>query len=227
MISYELDAVIFEYQRVFPNSPFLETWIPRQKFLSAEFDGAGSISISREDRGIYGVALGPNPTIGEDWKSFSIESGSIDRVPATFTLHDEWDCYWAPTIEGEIDQSNSVSDGDIEAFLRSNAPKSSVYPGGKEIIQWVQILDGARLIAVAALCRWESGRVVISSVATDAELRGKGLGKELMRKTLISGHHLGEKSLSLGVMHQNESAQRLYSAMDFRKMHNFSYFERR
>jgi ribosomal protein S18 acetylase RimI-like enzyme len=225
--STDFDLLLDEYERHFPGSPFLETWIPRQKFLSAEFDGDGSISISREDRGVYGVALGPNPIIGEDWKSFSIESGSINQVPATFTLHDEWDCYWAPTIEGEMDQSESVSDSDIEAFLRSNAPKSSVFPGGKEIIQWVQILDGARLIAVAALCRWESGRVVISSVATDAELRGKGLGKELMRRTLIAGHQLGEKSLSLGVMHQNESAQRLYSAMGFKKMHNFSFFERR
>ena len=227
MITNEFDEILIEYRRVFPGSPFLETWIPRQKFLRADFDGAGSISISREDRGVYGVALGPNPLIGEDWKSFSIESASINQVPETFILHDEWDCHWAPTIDGEIDLNKNVSDADIDAFLRTNAPKSSVYPGNKEIVQWVHILEETRLVAVAALCRWESGKVVISSVATDSGLRGKGLGKELMRRTLIAGHKLGEKSLSLGVMHQNESAQRLYSAMGFKKMHNFSYFERR
>ena len=94
MISQDFDEALAEYQRRFPDSPFFETWIPREKFLQADFDGNGSFSISREDGGIYGVALGPNPTIPSDWKSFSIESGSIDRVPATFTLHDEWDCYF-------------------------------------------------------------------------------------------------------------------------------------
>jgi len=227
MIQRDFNEVLTEYRNFFPDSPFLETWIPRQKFLRAEVDRAGSISISREDRGVYGVALGPNPIIGEDWKSFSIESQSIHLVPETYVLHDEWDCYWAPTIADSIDQSESVTDAEIDAFLRANAPKSSVFPGGKEIVQWVQILEGDHLVAVAALCRWESGKIVISSVATDIALRGRGLGKELMRKTLIAGHQLGEKSLSLGVMHQNESAQRLYSAMGFKKMHNFSYFERR
>ena len=227
MISKDFDEVLAEYQRHFPDSPFFETWIPRQKFLQAEFDGTGSISISREDGGIYGVALGSNPTIPSDWKSFSIESRTIDRVPEMFTAHDEWDCYWAPTINGHIDNTEGVSDAEIHTFLKTHAPKSSVYPGDAEIVQWVQILEERRLVAVAALCRWQSGKVVISSVATDVELRGKGLGKELMRRTLTAGHLLGEKSLCLGVMHQNESAQRLYSAMGFKKMHNFTYFERR
>lgn len=227
MISKDFDEVLAEYQRHFPDSPFFETWIPRQKFLQAEFDGTGSISISREDGGIYGVALGPNPTIPSDWKSFSIESGSKHLVPESFVPHDEWDCYWAPTINGLIESTEGVSDAEIHTFLKTHAPKSSVYPGDKEIVQWVQILEERRLVAVAALCRWQSGKVVISSVATDVERRGQGLGKELIRRTLIAGHQLGEKSLCLGVMHQNESAQRLYSAMGFKKMHNFTYFERR
>jgi RimJ/RimL family protein N-acetyltransferase len=227
MISQDFDEVLAEYQRHFPGSPFFETWIPRQKFLSAEFDGTGSISISREDGGIYGVALGPNPTIPSDWKSFSIESGSKHLVPESFVPHDEWDCYWAPTINGLIESTEGVSDPEIHTFLKTHAPKSSVYPGDAEIVQWVQILEERRLVAVAALCRWQSGKVVISSVATDVERRGQGLGKELMRRTLIAGHQLGEKSLCLGVMHQNESAQRLYSAMGFKNMHNFTYYERR
>ena len=227
MISEDFDEVLNEYQRHFPGLPFLETWIPRQKFIHAEFDGNGSISISREDDGIYGVALGLHPSIPHDWKSFSIESRSRDLVPETFILRDEWDCQWAPTLEGQIDESERASDAEIDRFLKTHAPKSSVTPGDNEIVQWVQILDNSRLVAVAALCRWESGKVVISSVATDTELRGKGLGRELMRKTLIAGNHIGEKSLSLGVSHQNESAQRLYSSSGFTKMHNFTYFERR
>jgi ribosomal protein S18 acetylase RimI-like enzyme len=33
--------------------------------------------------------------------------------------------------------------------------------------------------------------------------------------------------LSLGVRHENESAQRLYASLGFRLMHNFTYCERR
>jgi ribosomal protein S18 acetylase RimI-like enzyme len=227
MIHKDFADALAEYQRYFPGSPFLETWIPSTKFLRAEVDGLGSISISREDDGIYGVALGPNPTIPDDWKSFSIESQSIHLVPDSFAQIDEWDCYWAPTIKGEFDQSEGVSDSEIDAFLKANAPRSSVSPGDKEIVQWIQILDKARLVAVAALCRWESGRVVISSVATDAQLRGQGLGRELMRRTLIAGNQIGEEVLCLGVGHQNERAQRLYASAGFTKMHNFTYFERR
>jgi ribosomal protein S18 acetylase RimI-like enzyme len=69
--------------------------------------------------------------------------------------------------------------------------------------------------------------VVISSVATRSDLRGRGLGKQLMEKSLIAGHQLGEKYLSLGVRHENESAQRLYRATGFTLMHNFTYCERR
>lgn len=227
MKSADFEELSGEYQKYFPGSPFLETWIPREKFLDADFDGKGSISISREDDGVYGVALGTNPTIPSDWKSFSIESQSVHLVPDTFTQLDEWDCYWAPTLKGEIDQSEGVSDSEIDLFLKANAPKSSVTPGDQEIVQWIQILDEARLVAVAALCRWESGRVVISSVATDAALRGRGLGRELMRRTLIAGNQIGEAALCLGVAHHNESAQRLYASAGFTKMHNFTYFERR
>jgi hypothetical protein len=51
------------YKSAFPESPFLETWIPEEKFLSAEIDSNGNFLISREDDGIYGIALGPSPVI--------------------------------------------------------------------------------------------------------------------------------------------------------------------
>jgi ribosomal protein S18 acetylase RimI-like enzyme len=111
--------------------------------------------------------------------------------------------------------------------LKTHAPDSSVFPGNDEILRWIQIHDGDELVAVAALCRWQSDRVVISSVATHSSYRGKGFGKILMKDCLIAGAELGEKYLSLGVRHENESAQRLYASMGFRLMHNFTYCERR
>ncbi|MFM6841134.1 MAG: GNAT family N-acetyltransferase [Candidatus Planktophila sp.] len=227
MHTADFDEVLSRYENSYPHSPFFETWVPREKFLTADFDSTGNISISREDDGIYGIALGASPAIPSDWKNFSLESRGIVALPDEFKAVVEWDSYWAPTIGGQEIAAATASDSDIDAFLKAHAPDSSVFPGNDEIIQWVEVISEGKLAAVAALCRWESGRVVISSVATHSELRGKGLGKQLMEMCLIAGHQLGEKYLCLGVRHQNESAQRLYKGVGFRLMHNFTYCERR
>ena len=215
------------YESAYPNSPFFETWVPEEKFLSADFDGQGNFAIGREDGGIYGIALGANPTIPNNWKNFSMESRGVKNLPDEFKIVVEWDCYWAPTTSGENVPPAMASDEEIDAFLKTHAPDSSVFPGNDEILQWVEVRDHHRLVAIAALCRWESGRVVISSVATDSQLRGKGFGKLLMGRCLDAGSQYGEKYLSLGVRHLNESAQRLYASTGFRLMHNFTYCERR
>ena len=220
-------AVRAAYVESYPGSPFFETWVPEEKFLSAEFDREGNFAISREDDGIYGIALGENPSIPAEWKNFSMESRGINQLPEEFKAVVEWDCYWAPTIAGSFVIGKQATDEAIDSFLKTHAPDSSVYPGNDEVLQWIQIHDGEELVAVAALCRWQSGRVVISSVATHSEHRGKGIGKILMKNCMIAGADLGEKYLSLGVRHENESAQRLYASLGFRLMHNFTYCERR
>jgi ribosomal protein S18 acetylase RimI-like enzyme len=215
------------YEIAYPNSPFFETWVPEEKFRSAEIDHEGNFLIGREDDGIYGIALGASPKIPSDWKSFSMESRGISYLPAEFKSVAEWDCYWAPTTSGPKVAPALASDQEIEVFLKAHAPDSSVFPGNSEILQWVEVRDQEALVAIAALCRWESGRVVISSVATDSQKRGMGFGKALMGKCLDAGSQYGEKYLCLGVRHQNESAQRLYASSGFRLMHNFTYCERR
>jgi ribosomal protein S18 acetylase RimI-like enzyme len=226
-VTSNFEAALAAYAELYPSSPFFETWVPRDKFLSAEFDSDGNFTISREDDGIYGIALGVNPEIPPAWKNFSMESRGIDKLPSEFKAVVEWDCYWAPTIAGSLAAGKQSSDEVISGFLKTHAPDSSVFPGNDEILQWIQIHNGDELVAVAALCRWQSGRVVISSVATHSSYRGKGFGKILMKDCLIAGAELGEKHLSLGVRHENESAQRLYASMGFRLMHNFTYCERR
>lgn len=227
MISSDFDEVKSHYEKFYPSSPFFDTWVPQSKFLSAEFDGEGNISISREDGGIYGIALGAQPTMPDNWKSFSVESRGISALPDEFKVVVEWDSYWAATKSDGAEESTISSNEVIKEFLRAHAADSSVFPGNKEIVQWVEVLDDGELAAVAALCRWQSGRIVISSVATHADLRGRGLGKQLIEKCLNVGGALGEKTLSLGVRHDNQSGQRLYRGSGFTLMHNFTYCERR
>jgi len=227
LISRNFHAASDAYERAYPSLPFFETWIPNEKFVSAHFDGDGNISVSREDNGIYGLALGSYPIIPTDWKKFSMDSRGIKTLPPEFVAVAEWDAYFAPTIAGNRTIAPQSSNATIKAFLEEHAPDSSVFPGNKEILSWIEVHSDGNLVAIAALCRWQSGRVVISSVATDASQRGQGFGKVLMRECLIEGEKLGEKFLSLGVRHQNESAQRLYAATGFTLMHNFTYCERR
>ena len=226
-MSDKYDLTRVAYESAYPNSPFFDTWVPREKFLTGLFDDQGNIIISREDDGIYGIALGSTPEIPVEWKNFSMESRGIAHLPTEFKVVVRWDAYWAPTTQGEIVETKKSSDEVITNFLKAHAPDSSVYPGNDEILQWVEVHEADELVAVAALCRWQSGRVVISSVATHTAYRGKGFGKRLMQQSLIAGSLLGEKYLCLGVRHSNESAQRLYASTGFTLMHNFTYCERR
>ena len=205
MIYTDFDVVKSEYAKAYPDSPFFDTWVPQEKFLSADIDGQGNFTIGREDDGIYGIAIGPSPVIPIDWKNFSMDSRGIAGLPAEFKAVVEWDCYWAPTKTGDVVEAQQSTDDEIAAFLKLHAPDSSVFPGNDEILQWVEIYDEGELAAVAALCRWESGRVVISSVGTHTDLRGRGLGKKLIEKCLIAGDALGEKFLSLGVRQDRKS----------------------
>jgi GNAT superfamily N-acetyltransferase len=222
----EFDSAKSWYQELFPGSPFFDAWVPESHFISAEFDGE-NLSITRRDEKLYGMAFGPRPFISPEWNSFSMESRGISQLPDNVVQEAEWDCYWAPTAAGVLVAERAKSDEEITAFLETHAPSSSVFPGNDEILRWVEILDQDELIGVAALCRWQSGKVVVSSVASHSDRRGQGIGKQVMAASLSVAHQLGEEILSLGVMHANESAHRLYRSMGFTLMHNFTYCERR
>ena len=215
-----------EYAKLFPGSPFFECWVPRSHFICADYDGM-NLSITRRDEKIYGMAFGPSPTVPTNWNSFSIESRGLVALPEDAERMDEWDCYWAPTTEAVAIPERQKSDSEIASFLETHAPNSSVFPGNDEILAWIEVIDGGELVGTAALCRWQSGRVVVSSVATHIDRRGQGIGKKLMAASLGVARELGEEILSLGVMHANESAHRLYQSMGFTLMHNFTYCERR
>lgn len=227
MISHRFEDALESYHRAYSPSPFMKTWVPREKFVEVDFDDFGNISISREDEGIYGIAIGEKPSIPKSWERFSIDSRAIKYLPLGITALGEWDAYWAPTLSGAQDVERKFSDSEIDTFLKTHAPDSSVFPGNSEILDWVEIVKEDELAGVAALCRWQSGFGVISSVATHTNLRGQGVGKELMYRCLGAARILDFAEVSLGVRHQNESAVRLYNSTGFTLMHNFTYCERR
>jgi ribosomal protein S18 acetylase RimI-like enzyme len=215
-----------QFLELFPGSPFFDVWVPASHFVSADFDGE-NLSITRRDEKLYGMAFGTAPFISPDWDNFSIESRGLSQLPDGIVKEAEWDCYQAPTAAGIDVAERKMSDDAIAGFLKVHAPSSSVFPGNDEILQWIEIIEDGELLGTAALCRWQSGRVVVSSVATHGDRRGEGIGKKVMAASLSAAHKLGEAVLCLGVMHANESAHRLYRSMGFTLMHNFTYCERR
>jgi ribosomal protein S18 acetylase RimI-like enzyme len=216
-----------EYERLLPGSPFFRVWVPRERFISGHSDGAGNISFTREDGGLFGIAIGLDPFISPEWTRFSVETRGVNGLPEQAELIDAWDCYWAPTVTGVPLNERKFSDAVIQEFLEIHAPNSSVFPGDDEILHWIEVIEDGELVGVGALCRWQSGNVVISSVGTHIDRRRQGIGRKVMEGALSGGLHFGASFISLGVMHSNESAQRLYRALGFTLMHNFTYFERR
>ena len=216
-----------EYEMLFPGSPFFRVWVPRERFVVGHSDGAGNLSFTREDSGLFGIAIGSEPYLAPEWNRFSVETGGVNDFPERAELVDAWDCYWAPTVTGLPLSERKFSDEAIGEFLELNAPNSSVFPGNDEILHWIEVIEDGELVGVGALCRWQSGNVVISSVGTHSERRRQGIGRTIMERALSGGSHFGASFISLGVIHSNESAQRLYRALGFTLMHNFTYFERR
>ena len=216
------------YQEKNPGSPFFETWFPRSKYVTSHVTDGGSLTAIRADgEGVYAMAVGADPFIPEDVKKFSIERGASEKYLEGAIESGGWDCYYKATPPiGQLIERR-FSDEVIDSFLKEHAPQSSVFPGNEEIQHWVEIIDGDDLVGVAALCRWESGHIVLSSVATHSEMRGRGIGKKLMELSLQGARALGEETLSLGVFHLNEAGIRLYESTGFTLMHHFMYIERR
>ena len=84
MITNNFEEAKAEYSRLYPGSPFFETWVPESHFISAEIDDLGNFTTGREDDGIYGIAIGLSPSIPTDWKSFSLDSRAVESLPEEF-----------------------------------------------------------------------------------------------------------------------------------------------
>ena len=210
------------------NTIFLDTWIPENRFIKAELL-PNSLTISRHDNGIFGVAFGSEPSIPEDWSRFSIETIGASCVPSTFRQKSAWEVF---TKEIEVLESQSGKfevlldrDEEIALFLKEHAPDSSVMPGNSEIVTWV-ITGDEQITGVAAICQWESGQYVVASVAVDKTKRNQGIGKTLMGKIDTISQGLGISRLCLGVISANQSAIHLYENSGWSRIHQFAYFER-
>ena len=244
--------IILDYQRaleraaaLFGENNALKIWIPEAGFDSALEDN-GSLSFTRDtsengEKSYYGFGIGPNPPRDKRWSDFSLPQSVEISEESGFEIEGRWEVFergvaaLAPFDEGlgseiaaHLIVNRDESDlGSMTDFLAAHAPTSSTFPGSDEVIAWVSLRsEGGALLAVAAITKWESGGIVLSSVAVDAEQRGKGLGQRLMFEVESAARERGISYLVLAVLSGNEAAVALYKKCGWKLLEKFFYYSK-
>lgn len=203
----------------------LTTWIPESGFQYATKSDDGSISFTRDG---FGLGIGPHPIIEEDWTNFALPATLPKEKTIEFQLVGRWNPFFIETSKvadpGEVVK---VSEDGIKEFLDLNAPNSSTYPGNPEIQFWAGIKVNNELVATGCLAKWESGRYILSSIATKESERGKGYGEKLTRGLVALAGEAGIKEVYLAVSAKNPVAQRVYERIGFKSLGQFHTYERK
>ncbi|MEU7482333.1 GNAT family N-acetyltransferase [Streptomyces sp. NPDC042319] len=135
----------------------------------------------------------------------------------------EWIFRWTmdepPVQRGEdrvvaLDESHH---DELLAFLNAHSPAHSTGPGAEGVSLWAGIRDAdGRLVACGALSSLrDSGAPLMASVATDAALRGQGLGAALtswLTRYAVRRHGF----CTLWQLTDNTPAERLYDRLGYR-----------
>ncbi len=204
-----------------------KTWIPKNRFIEILYSKSG-ISMFRDDSTPIAFAVGSNPPLRENWKRMNLERGASSLGAIDALERSDWETYFYEVPKKTLSFQDSLDreDLEIEEFLKEHAPKSSVFPGHKEILEWIRVDQDNELVGVAALCRWESGEHVIASVATHSKLRGRGIGRAVMKQALAVAQRHSIERLCLGVNSDNPSAIDLYEKAGWSPLYKFTYILR-
>ncbi|NDG09875.1 MAG: GNAT family N-acetyltransferase [Actinobacteria bacterium] len=204
-----------------------KTWVPRDKFMELLYN-EGGISMYREDHTPIAFSVGSNPPVKDSWPRINFERGAKGINEIQTKERSDWQTYFLQIKERKIEGLNTVqfTDEEIDTFLKLHAPKSSVFPGNKEIVKWACVSHEVQLAGVAAIARWESGEHVVASVAVHSDLRGLGIGAKLMKEVVRVALSEGLKTLCLGVNSDNLSAIALYEKLNWQPLYKFTYVER-
>jgi GNAT superfamily N-acetyltransferase len=178
---------------------------------------------------IFGMGLGPNAHLVPQWQRFTLDHSTGLTLAQSLLPTDEWDFYSLNTEYSHVDNAVEAlsNHAEISELLTTHAADSSVWPSSPEVAQWygLRAYDGT-LQSVGALVRWESGMYIVASVATVAQVRGRGLAQQLIRGIVGEARELGIIWLGLGVSHSNIPAHRVYEQCGFELRAAFTTYVR-
>jgi ribosomal protein S18 acetylase RimI-like enzyme len=185
-----------------------------------------SLAITLTGSHCFGMGMGPQPPLNPMWTRCSIDRSPFAQRLGALVADDSWDFYSVDTATLSDGPEVRVvrDDAAVTEFLRRHAPDSSVWPGNKEVVAWCVCSDDGEWAAVGALVRWESAQHVLASVATNAQMRGRGFAQRLVRGVLGLARERGIDWVGLGVSHANIPAQRVYGNVGFELRANFTNY---
>ncbi len=172
----------------------------------------------------FGMSSGPDASPLPEWRTCLIIDSMFGEHAGPLARQSQWDFYTRRTQSLDEDVPVVTDATAITELLERDAPRSSVWPGSDTVVDWFGISEGPRLVAVAALTRWRSGQFVVSSVATAADFRGRGLARRVMRGVIAAANARGIEWLGLGVAHANVVAQGVYRDTGFVERARFSRY---
>ena len=187
-----------------------------------------SISFTRKtDEGYFGLGIGSEASILAEWNEFALPQSLSEDLTEKFTAHHRWETHSIAVSEKSYSLEILEEDDVIETFLATHAPDSSARPGNPEIQFWgcVRNVDG-EIAAIASITQWESGEYMLSSVATHAEMRGRGFAQSVCAGVLGLSYDRGIERVNLVVLSSNTPAISAYRKLGFQEIGKFVSYSR-
>ncbi len=192
-------------------------------FGGATRDG-GAIWFTVDAAAQFGIVVGPRATPLSTWTACLVMGATLESHQTSLERRGQWDFYTRQCTPETEDVAIDLNDDEVGALLAEHAPQSSTWPGDANVVAWYGLRDEHRLVAVAALTKWQSGHHVVSSVATATDYRGRGLARRLMVGVVGAAHARGVEWLGLGVARSNDVAQRVYRDVGFVERARFTRY---
>ena len=184
-----------------------------------------SLAVTLAGEGCFGLGFGPDVPIDDDWNACSIDRSVFGDRVGRLVANDRWDFLACDSSGSATDGILTVHDDErVRAFLTAHAPRSSVWPPHPEVVDWYAVVDEGEWGSIGALVRWESGRLVLASIATVENRRGRGLATRLVRGLVGEASRRGERWLGLGVASDNVAAQTAYERAGFLPRARFTHY---
>ena len=155
-----------------------------------------------------------------DIDGITVPEAAFDLLPEGLRSPDpgHW-CLW--TLDPADADLSSTTAIDLELDdprigpLLEHSDSAHIFPGNPRLVRWAGIVDGERLVAIAAQVSETSGAAHLVSVCTDPGYRGRGLARDVCTHLIGRAVAEGAPMIVLEMYVDNEAGRRAYGALGF------------
>jgi ribosomal protein S18 acetylase RimI-like enzyme len=155
-----------------------------------------------------------------DIHGVTVPEEAFERLPADLRSPDpgHW-CLWTLDPASATAHESSAIDIALDdpriGPLLAYSDSAHIFPGHPRLERWSGILDGDRLVAVAARITEPSGAAHLVSVCTDPQFRGRGLARDVCARLIDAAVAEGVPMIVLEMYVANDAGRRVYSRLGF------------